>query len=125
MLTVWMLDPNDCGLLTGWPKTVENWSTHDDYKKAVSIGVAVDVDEAGNIIVAGNFWVGNKPQGYVVLLNWAGSRLWEKAGQPGAAMAGLACARSWRPTRAHPAAPPDRRRSPRGCRAAWTTAPRP
>ena len=62
---------------------MENWSTHDDYKKAVSIGVAVDVDEAGNIIVAGNFWVGNKPQGYVVLLNWAGSRLWEKAGQPG------------------------------------------
>jgi len=92
MLTVWMLDPNDCSLIPGWPKTVANWSTHDDYKKAVSIGVAVDVDEAGNIIVAGNFWVGNKPQGYVVLLNWAGSRLWEKAGQPGDEITSVAVA---------------------------------
>jgi len=94
MLTVWMLDPNDCGLLTGWPKSMENWSTHDDYKKAVSIGVAVDVDEAGNIIGAGNFWVGNKPQGYVVLLNWAGSRLWEKAGQPGDEITSVAAAKA-------------------------------
>ena len=94
MLTVWMLDPDTCGLLQGWPKTVANWSTHDDYKKAVSIGVAVDVDEAGNIIVAGNFWVGNTPQGYVVLLNWAGSRLWEKAGQPGDEITSVAAAKA-------------------------------
>jgi len=94
MLTVWMLDPNDCSLVPGWPKTVENWSTHDDYKKAVSIGAAVDVDEDGNIVVAGNFWVGNTPQGYVVLLNWAGSRLWEKAGQPGDEITSVAAARA-------------------------------
>jgi len=94
MLTVWMLDPNDCSMIPGWPKTVANWSTHDDYKTAVSIGVAVDVDEAGNIIVAGNFWVGNKPQGYVVLLNWAGSRLWEKAGQPGDEITSVAAAKA-------------------------------
>ena len=92
MLTVWMLDPDDCGLLVGWPKSVENWSTHDDYKKAVSIGAAVDVDEAGNIVVAGNFWVGNHPQGYVVLLNWAGSRLWEKAGSVGDEITSVAAA---------------------------------
>ena len=92
MMTAWMLDPNDCSLVPGWPKTVENWSTHDDYKKAVSTGVAVDLDEDGNIIVAGNFWVGNKPQGYVVLLNWAGSRLWEKAGQPGDEVTSVAAA---------------------------------
>jgi len=94
MLTVWMLDPNDCSLIPGWPKTVANWSTHDDYKKAVSIGAAVDVDEAGNIIVAGNFWVGNTPQGYVVVLNWAGSLLWEKAGQPGDEITSVAAARA-------------------------------
>ena len=94
VLTVWMLDPNDCSLVPGWPKTVENWSTHDDYKKAVSIGAAVDVDEDGNIVVAGNFWVGNTPQGYVVVLNWAGSRLWEKAGQPGDEITSVAAARA-------------------------------
>ncbi len=93
MMTAWMLDPNDCSLVPGWPKTVKNWSTHDDYKSAVSIGAAVDIDEDGNIVVAGNFWVGNKPQGYVVLLNWAGSRLWEKAGQPGDEITSVAAAK--------------------------------
>ena len=92
MMTAWMLDPNDCSLVPGWPKTVENWSTHDDYKKAVSTGVAVDLDEDGNVVVAGNFWVGNKPQGYVVLLNGAGSRLWERAGQPGDEITSVAAA---------------------------------
>ena len=62
---------------------MKNWSTHDDYKKAMSFGTAVAIDEDGNIVVAGNFCVGNKPQGYVALLNSAGSRLWEKAGQLG------------------------------------------
>ncbi len=92
MLTVWKLDPDTCDLRPGWPKTVANWSTHDDYKKAVSIGAAVDIDEDGNIVVAGNFWVGNKPQGYVVLLTWDGSRLWEKAGQPGDEITSVAAA---------------------------------
>ena len=87
-----MLDPNDCSLIAGWPKTVENWSTHDDYKKAASTGVAVDLDEDGNIVVAGNFWVGNQPQGYVVMLNWAGARLWEKAGQSGDEITSVAAA---------------------------------
>jgi|JI10StandDraft_1071094.scaffolds.fasta_scaffold27589_4 hypothetical protein len=92
MMTAWMLDPNDCSLVPGWPKSVTNWSIHDDYKKAASIGVAVDLDEDGNIVVAGNFWVGNQPQGYVVLLNWAGARLWEKAGQPGDEITSVAAA---------------------------------
>lgn len=91
-MTAWMLDPNDCSLVPGWPKSVTNWSTHDDYKKAASSGVAVDLDEDGNIVVAGNFWVGNQPQGYVVLLNWAGARLWEKAGQPGDEITSVAAA---------------------------------
>lgn len=91
-LTVWVLHPDSCKAVPGWPKSVENWSTHDDYKKMVSIGAAVDVDEAGNIVVAGNLWVGNTPQGYVVLLNWAGSRLWEKAGQPGDEITSVAAA---------------------------------
>jgi len=92
VLTVWKLDPDTCDLRPGWPKSVANWSTHEDYKKAVSIGAAVDIDEDGNIVVAGNFWVGNKPQGYVVLLTWDGSRLWEKAGQPGDEITSVAAA---------------------------------
>ncbi|HEY0132511.1 MAG TPA: Ig-like domain-containing protein, partial [Nannocystis sp.] len=92
MLTVWKLDPDTCDLRPGWPKSMTNWSTHDDYKKAVSIGAAVDIDEDGNIVVAGNFWVGNKPQGYVVLLTESGSRLWEKAGQPGDEITSVAAA---------------------------------
>ena len=92
MLTVWKLDPDTCDLRPGWPKSVTNWSTHDDYKKAVSIGAAVDIDEDGNIVVAGNFWVGNEPQGYVALLTWDGSRLWEKAGQPGDEITSVAAA---------------------------------
>ncbi len=92
MMTVWMLDPNDCSLVDGWPKSVTNWSTNDDHKKAASTGVAVDLDEDGNIVVAGNFWVGNQPQGYVVLLNWAGARLWEQAAQPGDEITSVAAA---------------------------------
>ncbi len=92
MLTVWKLDPNTCEEIPGWPKSVKNWSTNDDYKKAASIGAAVDIDEDGNIVVAGNFWVGNKPQGYVVLLTWDGSRLWEKVGQAGDEITSVAAA---------------------------------
>ena len=39
MLTVWKLDPDTCDLRPGWPKSVTNWSTNDDYKKAASIGI--------------------------------------------------------------------------------------
>ncbi len=92
VLTVWKLDPNTCEEIPGWPKSVKNWSTYEDYKNAVSLGVAVDLDADGNIVVAGNFWVGNKPQGYVVLLTWDGSRLWEKAGQPGDEITSVAAA---------------------------------
>ncbi len=91
-LTVWKLDPNDCGLRPGWPKSMTNWSTHEGYKDAASIGTAVDLDEDGNIVVAGNFWVGTTPQGYVALLTADGSRLWEKAAQPGEEITSVAAA---------------------------------
>jgi hypothetical protein len=67
----------------GWPKSPANWSDDDGFKMTMSVGTAVAVDEDGNLIVAGNFLVDNKPQGYVALLNSSGSLLWEKAGQVG------------------------------------------
>jgi len=57
-----------------------------------SLGAAVDIDENGNIIAAGNFWVGGKPQSYVVLLSGTGSRLWEKPGQIGDEVTSVAAA---------------------------------
>ena len=36
--------------------------------------------------------MGNQPQGYVVMLNWAGARLWEKAGQSGDEITSVAAA---------------------------------
>lgn len=93
-LTVWMLEPKGCKPMPGWPKSMANWGGDEALKNLVSIGSAVDVDEDGNIIVAGNFIVGGKPQSYVALLTEDGSRLWEKAGQVGDEVAGVAAARA-------------------------------
>jgi hypothetical protein len=82
-LTAWLFDPNSCKPLPGWPKSPENWSEDAGFKNTTSFGAAVAVDEDGNLIVAGNFIVDNKPQGYVALLNSTGSLLWETAGQVG------------------------------------------
>ncbi len=90
-LIVWKLDPDHCEVvLPGWPKTIANWNPA--FAGMTSIGAAVDVDADGNIVVAGNFIVGGKPQSYVALLNQAGSKLWEKVGQIGDTVAGVAAA---------------------------------
>jgi hypothetical protein len=92
-LTVWKLDPDHCEVvLPGWPNAIANWTAKPALAGMTSLGAAVDVDEAGNIIVAGNFIVGGKPQSYVALLNPAGARLWEKEGQVGDEVAGVAAA---------------------------------
>ena len=92
-LTVWKLDPNHCEVvLPGWPKTIANWTGQPELGKMMSGGTAVDVDLDGNIVVAGNFIVGGKPQSYVALLNQAGSQLWAKLGQVGEEVAGVAAA---------------------------------
>lgn len=91
-LTVWMLEPKSCKPMPGWPKSMANWGGEEDLKNMVSIGSAVDVDEDGNIVVAGNLLVGGKPQSYVALLTDDGSRLWEKAGLVGDEVLGVAAA---------------------------------
>ena len=93
-LTAWMIDPKSCDLLPGWPKSLENWSEDDDYKKTTSLGAAVGIDEDGNLIIAGNFLVDNKPQGYVALLNSTGSLLWEQASQVGDEITSVAAGRA-------------------------------
>ncbi len=93
-LTVWMLEPKGCKLMPGWPKSMANWGGDKELMKLVSIGSAVDVDEDGNIVVAGNLLVDGKPQSYVALLTKDGSRLWEKAGLVGDEVAGVAAARA-------------------------------
>ena len=82
-LTAWLIDPNSCMAVPGWPKSPTNWSDDDGFKTTMSVGAAVALDEDGNLIVAGNLLVDNQPQGYVALLNSSGSLLWEKAGQVG------------------------------------------
>jgi hypothetical protein len=92
-LTAWKLDPDHCKeVLPGWPQTIANWSAQPGLAAMTSRGAAVDVDLDGNIVVAGNFIVGGKPQSYVTLLNQAGSQLWEKVGQVGDEVAGVAAA---------------------------------
>ena len=93
-LTAWMIDPKSCGSVTGWPKSLENWSEDDGFKTTMSVGTAVAIDEDGNLVVAGNFIVDNKPQGYVALLNSSGSLLWEKAGQVGDEIKSVAAGRA-------------------------------
>jgi len=88
-LTVWKLDPNNCQPLPGWPKTIANWTGDEALKGLLSVGVAVDIDEDGNLVVAGNFLVNGQAQSYVALLNAEGSRLWEKLGAPGDEVAGV------------------------------------
>lgn len=91
-LTAWKLDPDGCGPLPGWPRSVKNWSADDNFKKMLSIGAAVDLDEDGNLVVGGNFIVGGAPQSYVALLNAGGSLLWERAGAPGDEVTSVAAA---------------------------------
>jgi len=90
-MTAWKLDPDHCEVvLPGWPKTIASWTPA--LEGMTSLGAAVDVDEDGNIVVAGNLIVGGKPQSYVALLNEQGARLWEKLGQVGEEVAGVAAA---------------------------------
>jgi len=91
-LTVWVLDPDTCQPVPGWPKTITDWTGDNKLAGMASLGAAVDIDENGNIIAAGNFWVGGKPQSYVVLLSATGSRLWEKPGQIGDEVTSVAAA---------------------------------
>ncbi len=91
-LTAWKLDPDTCQPLPAWPKTLANWSAQPGLAAMTSLGTAVDVDADGNIVVAGNFIAGGKPQSYVALLNPAGARLWEKVGQVGDEVSGVAAA---------------------------------
>jgi len=94
-LTVWKLDPDHCEMvLPGWPKTMANWTGQPELGKMMSGGTAVDVDLDGNIVVAGNFIVGGKPQSYVALLTQGGSQLWAKVGQVGDEVTGVAAARA-------------------------------
>ena len=89
-LTVWKLDPNHCEVvLPGWPKTIKNWTGDQALGGLLSTGVALDIDEDGNLVVAGNFIVNGQIQSYVALLNSDGARLWEKLGQPGDEVAGV------------------------------------
>jgi len=89
-ITVWKLDPNHCEVvLPGWPKTIENWTGDADLAGFLSVGVALDIDEDGNLVVAGNFIVNGQIQSYVALLNAEGSRLWERVGQLGDEVAGV------------------------------------
>jgi hypothetical protein len=88
-ITVWKLDPNHCQPLPGWPRTIANWTGDANLASLTSLGTAVDIDEDGNLVVAGNFLVNGKLQSYVALLNAEGSRLWEKVGAPGDEVAGV------------------------------------
>lgn len=89
-LTVWKLGSDKCEVLTGWPRSIVDWTANDTFAAMTSIGVAVDVDEAGNIIVAGNFVVGGNLKSYVARLTPDGARQWEKDGQIGDEVRGVA-----------------------------------
>jgi hypothetical protein len=94
-IAVWKLDPNHCEVvLPGWPKTIKNWTGDKDLGDLLSAGVALDIDEVGNLVVAGNFIVNGTVQSYVALLNSEGARLWEKVGQPGDEVAGVGASRA-------------------------------
>lgn len=89
-IAVWKLDPNFCEVvLPGWPKTIENWTGDADLAGLLSGGVALDIDEAGNLVVAGNLFENGQIQSYVALLNADGARLWERVGQPGDEVTGV------------------------------------
>lgn len=91
-LTVWKLGSDKCEVLAGWPRSIVDWTAKDTFAGMTSLGAAVDVDEAGNIIVAGNFVAGGKLQSYVARLTPDGARQWEKDGQVGDEVTGVAAA---------------------------------
>ncbi len=90
-LTVWALDPDHCEVvLPGWPKTIAGWTGEPDLGVPMSGGVAVAVDEIGNLAIGGNLIVNGTTQPYVALLTSDGARLWERTGSVGSELAGLA-----------------------------------
>jgi hypothetical protein len=90
-LTVWALDPDHCEIvLPGWPKTIAGWTGEPDLGVPMSGGVAVAVDEIGNLAIGGNLIVNGTTQPYVALLTSDGGRLWERTGSVGSELAGLA-----------------------------------
>ncbi len=90
-LTVWALDPDHCEIvLPGWPKTIASWTGEPDLGVPMSGGVAVAVDEIGNLAIGGNLIVNGATQPYVALLTSDGGRLWERTGSVGSELAGLA-----------------------------------
>nr|WP_293174783.1 hypothetical protein [Nannocystis sp.] len=91
-LTVWKLNAETCEVLAGWPRSIVDWTAKNTFAAMTSIGAAVDVDEAGNIVVAGNFVAGGKLQSYVARLTPDGARQWEKEGQVGDEVRGVAIA---------------------------------
>lgn len=93
-IAVWQLNADDCGIVPGWPKTPENWTTEPDLAALMSGGTALDLDADGNLVVGGNLVVNGKLQGYVVLLTPFGSRLWEKTAAVGDQVTSVAAARA-------------------------------
>lgn len=91
-LTVWALDPDHCEIvLPGWPKTIASWTGEPvDLGTPMSGGVAIAVDEIGNLAIGGNLIVNGSTQPYVALLTSDGARLWERTGSVGSELAGLA-----------------------------------
>lgn len=89
-MAAWKLDPDNCELAPGWPKTINSWTGVDEFKGLTSLGSAVDENVDGNIVVGGNFLVNGKPRAYAALLTDDGARLWERAGSPGDQLAGVA-----------------------------------
>lgn len=91
-LTVWKFDRDGCGVLPGWPIPVGSWTKHTDVEKNMSGGTAVAVDEEGNIVVGGFSLVKLEPRRYIAMLSSTGARVWEKIGQVGEEIAGVAVA---------------------------------
>jgi hypothetical protein len=89
-LTIWLLHPDTCQLLPGWPQSISGWSKLTDFIEGRSIGTAVDIDPDSNLVVAGNRIEGTSLQSYVALLDMNGTLKWEKPGLLGDEVNGVA-----------------------------------
>lgn len=91
-LALWQLDARTCDKLSGWPRLITGWTAVKDLGLDVSEGTAVAADPLGRIAVAGHVGDGLERRPYLALLDEDGAPLWEKLGDPGDEIRGVAIA---------------------------------
>lgn len=86
-LSVWLIDREQCDKI--WQRPLDMWTQLPGVKDLPSRGVAVALDESGNLVIAGNIVEDTGTRPYLALMRSDGVLLWETIGELGDEAAGV------------------------------------